>query len=286
MYQNILVATGGSPWSEAAVDYAIAIAARTGAKLRVLTVLLTPSTYATPDAMGGADLVADVLERDGRALLSRAAEQAQLAGVTCETIWCWGSVPQMILQTATETPHDLVVLGARLLSGWKRLRLGHIANTVAAKVSQPVLVVKQPPMAVPDTPLGRRILVPTEGSPWSDAAVDHALTLAQSERLSVCLLHVLPGRRPSLAAEDEGRRILKRAEDRAATVGVSITVEVAMGDPVAQIVDTAANLSCDGIILGSRGSSGWKRLMVGSISNAVAVKSPLPVLIVKPRLTI
>jgi nucleotide-binding universal stress UspA family protein len=42
MYANVLVATGGSPWSEAAVDYAIAIAARTGAKLRILTVLPDP----------------------------------------------------------------------------------------------------------------------------------------------------------------------------------------------------------------------------------------------------
>ncbi len=33
MYQHILVATEGSPWSDAAVAYAIAIAARTGATL-------------------------------------------------------------------------------------------------------------------------------------------------------------------------------------------------------------------------------------------------------------
>jgi nucleotide-binding universal stress UspA family protein len=281
MYQNILVATGGSPWSDAAVAYATAIAARTGATLRILTVLTHPGVYANPDVMGGAELVTDVIEQDAQALLYRAAEQAYDSGVICETLWRWGNVPQTILQIASEFPHDLVVLGARRISGWKRLRLGHIANAVTAKAQQPVLVVKHPPSAAPNAPLGRRLLVATEGSPWSDAALDHALTLAQTERFSVCLLHVLPGRRPSAAAEEEGRRILARAEKRAAIAGIPTIAMTASGDATAAIVDMATKASCDGIILGSRGSSGWKRLMVGSISNAVAVKSPLPVLIVK-----
>ena len=157
MYQNILVATGGSPWSEAAVAYATAIAARTGATLHILTVLTHPGVYANPDVMGGAELVTDVIEQDAQALLWRAAEQAQALGVRCETMWRWGNVPQTILQMADDPPHDLVVLGARLITGWKRLRLGHIANTVAAKARQPVLVVKQPPTAAPDAPLGRRL---------------------------------------------------------------------------------------------------------------------------------
>lgn len=282
MYQHILVATGGSPWSDAAVAYATAMAARTGATLRILTVLANTGTFANPDMMGGVELVTDLIEQDAQDLLGRAAEQAHRAGVTCETLWRWGNISQTILQTAAETPHDLVVLGARLLSGWKRLRLGHIANTVAAKAQQPVLVVKQPPTTALDAPLGRRLLVATEGSPWSDAAVAHALTLAQTQHFSLCLLHALPGRRPSAGAEEEGRRILGRAEERAIAAGVPTTTVVASGDAIAAIVDMATKESCDGIILGSRGSSGWKRLMVGSISNAVAVKSPLPVLIVKP----
>ena len=261
--------------------YATAIAARTGGALRILTVLTHPGIYANPDVMGGVELVTDVIEQDAQALLSRAAEQAYVEGVTCETLWRWGNVPQTILQIAAEASHDLVVLGARRLSGWKRLRLGHIANVVAAKARQPVLVVKQPPSTAPDVPLGRRLLVATEGSPWSDAAVDHALTLAQTQRFSVCLLHVLPGRHPSAAAEEEGHRILGRAEGRAAVAGVPTTTMVTSGDAIAAIVNMATEASCDGIILGSRGSSGWKRLMVGSVSNAVAVKSPLPVLIVK-----
>jgi nucleotide-binding universal stress UspA family protein len=281
MYQNILVTTGGSPWSEAAVAYAIAIAAHAGATLHILTVLTNPGIYIYPDVMGGSEFVADVIEQEAQDLLMHAAERAQQAGVACETLWRWGSIVETILQIATESPYDLIVIGAHMVTGWKRLRLGHIANAIAAKAAPPVLVVKQPPAAGLQMPLGRRILVATGGSPWSDTAVEYALDLAQAQHFHVCLLHVLPGRRPDATAEAEGRRILQRAKAQALAAGVEATTVMASGEVASAIVNTAAQASCDAIIVGSRGFGGWKRLMVGSVSNAVAVKTPLPVLIVK-----
>jgi nucleotide-binding universal stress UspA family protein len=170
-----------------------------------------------------------------------------------------------------------------MVTGWRRLRLGHIANAVAAKAHQPVLVVKQPPQVAQDAPLGRRILVATGGSPWSDRAVEHAITLAQSEHLSMCLLHVLPGRarRRQSEADAEGQQILDRAASWATDAGIATDRILAHGDVPRTIVATAAEQQCDGIVLGSRGSSGWKRLMLGSISNAVIVTTVLPVLVVK-----
>ena len=283
MWQRILVTTGGSPWSDAAVAYATTLAALTGAELCVLTVLVNPWLHAHPDVMGGEELVVDIVERDGQALLARAAAQARQTGVACETVSRWGHVPQTILQTAAENHADLIVLGARGVNGRKRLRLGSISNAVAAKASQPILVVKQPLAVAPGAPLGRRVLVATGGSPWSDVAVAYALRLAQVQQLEVCILHVDRGRphRGEDPAAAEGKSLLTLAEAQAAAMGVTYEGTLASGDVAQAILETAATKQCDGIILGSRGLTGWKRLMLGSISNTVATKASQPVLIVK-----
>ena len=283
MYKCILVATGGSLWSDAALTYAIALAAHTDAELRVLTVLSSLGMYATPDGMDEAAFMVDIVERDGQALLADAATQARQAGVVCETVWRWGNVAEMVLHTAVEERADLIVLGSRGLTGWKRLMLGSISNAVATKARQPVLVVKRPPSGAPGAPLGRRLLVATGGSPWSDAAVAYALKLAQTQELEVCVLHIDRGRpqHGEDPAASEGKNLLARAEARAAVMGVAYEGTLAYGDVASAILETATTKQCDGIILGSRGLSGWKRLMLGSISNTVAAKAALPVLIVK-----
>jgi nucleotide-binding universal stress UspA family protein len=280
MYTCILVATGGSPWSDAAVTSAIALAACTGADLRVLTVLTMPSTYAVPDMIGGSDIVMEGIEAEGQALMAQTAARAASVGVPCETVCAWGNVPETILRTAADECCDLIVLGSRGLGGLKRLMLGSVANAVAAKAAQPVLIVKQP--AVYSMPFGRRVLVATGGSPWSDAAVEHAIQLAQSQQLSICVLHVTRGQ-PQRGSEVtlEGKELLARAEARMAAAAVAYEGVQAYGDVVQAILETATRKQCDSIIMGSRGLTGWKRLMLGSISNAVTAKTRLPVLIVK-----
>ncbi len=288
MYKHVLVATGGSPWSNAAVAYAIALAARTGASLHVLTVLTNPGTYATPDVMGATDMVVDLVERQGQELLEQAAAQAAEAGVKCHTTRRWGGIPETILHTATDEHCELIVLGSRTVSGWKRLQLGRIANAVASKAQQPVLVIKKPPFALIDVPLWHRMLVATGGSPGPMCG-RHAIALAQTHHFELVLLHVIPtrrwGRGPTPSA-DEGTSILALAETRVEAAGVPFTSVLTEGDVSSTIVETATAQDCDGIILGARGIGGWKRLMLGSISNAVAIKATLPVLVVKRFLSL
>jgi nucleotide-binding universal stress UspA family protein len=283
MYKRVLVGTGGSPWSDAAVAYAIAWAAYTGAELRILTVLTSPVAYTMPDVLSSSELLMESVERQGQELLDRAAAQAESAGVVYTTLLKWGNIPETILQTAAEEECDLIALGSRIVSGLKRLMVGRTLNAVAAKAQRPVLVIKHPPVPLVGLALWRRILVATGGSPWSDVAVDHALDLAREQGLEVCLLCVDASHaRPFLTSATSGiKNILALAEARAAAAGITYEAHLAYGNVAEAILETAARQACDAVVLGSRGLTGFKRLMIGSISNAVAAKTLLPVLIVK-----
>jgi nucleotide-binding universal stress UspA family protein len=284
MYKRVLVPIDGSPWSDAAMTFATALATYLHAQLSILTVLTTPAPYTVPDAAVSSDLVLESIERQGRDLLTQAALQVQRAGVAPETFCKWGNVAETIQETAMEASSDLIILGARLITGWKRLMLGNVTNAVAAHITQPVLVVKQETPPTGETLQWQRVLVATGGSPWSDAAVDHALLLAKTLQFEVCLLHVEPKRRwfaTDMHVQAKGEQILAVAEARAALAGVSYEAHVTRGNVPEAILETAHAKVCDVIILGARGISGLKRLMLGNITNAVAAKASVPVLIVK-----
>ena len=121
------------------------------------------------------------------------------------------------------------------------------------------------------------------GSPWSDVAVYHALDLARTHGLAVCLLCVDSGCVRSFlpSATSGAKNTLALAEARAAAAGVTYEAHLAYGNVAEAILETAVSWACDAIVLGSRGLTGFKRLMLGSISNAVTAKTLLPVLIVK-----
>lgn len=281
MYRNVLVAIGGSPWSDAALSYAIALAVPTGADLTILTVLASPVAYTMPDVMASSELLMESIERQGQDLIGQASAKAEAAEVPHNAVAKWGSVPETILQTAQEEQCDLIILGSRVITGWKRLMIGRTLNAVTARCEQPLLVIKHAPVLELGQPTWRRLLVATGGSPWSDMAVDHALQLARQSGLEVCILSVDASRAAAADDNSPAKGILANAEARAAASGVSYEAHLAHGDITEAILETANAHACDAIVMGSRGMTGLKRLMIGGISNAVAAKSHLPVMIVK-----
>ena len=81
-------------------------------------------------------------EETGRGILAEAIERAEVAGVESATELAWGRVPEVVCRVAQDRGCDLIVVGSRGLTGFKRLMLGSISNAVAAKAPCPVLVVK------------------------------------------------------------------------------------------------------------------------------------------------
>jgi nucleotide-binding universal stress UspA family protein len=260
--------------------YASALAARTGAALRIVTVLMTPTASPVPDEMAvSSSHELTEIKRNGEVIAARAAAQAASVGVPYEVKTIWGRVPEVVLEQAADC--DLIVMGSRGVVGWKRLFAGSFINAVAAQAPQPVAVVKDSP--TPPVPLGHRLLAAVGGSPWSREAVEYALRLARHQDLELCMLHVdqTGSRRGDDSTHSDGKELLAMAEASAASSGVVCETMLASGPVLDAVLDTVANQSCDTIVMGSRGMAGRKRIALGDIANAVIAKASQPVFIVK-----
>lgn len=131
-----------------------------------------------------------------------------------------------------------------------------------------------------------KILIPIDGSPHSKKALEFGADLALRYDATLCILHVLhdaPGSDTlSLGAasvtieasqknlDRAAHNLLESAKKLATELGCSDVQTVARGGhPTQQIIGCAKKNEIDVIVLGSRGLSDIKGLLLGSVSHQV-----------------
>jgi nucleotide-binding universal stress UspA family protein len=140
-----------------------------------------------------------------------------------------------------------------------------------------------------------RILVPTDFSGYSDAALDYAKSLADSLGASLHLLHVFedPSTTPGALAgggyfalpDDLREAMIADAQKQIASrlSGVAprtATSAVLMGAAAQTIVDYAVAQHIDLIVMGTHGRTGLLHLLIGSVAERVVRTASCPVLTV------
>jgi nucleotide-binding universal stress UspA family protein len=196
---------------------------------------------------------------------------------------------------------DLLVVGARGLGGFRGLLLGSVSHQVLHHAPGAVAIVRPHEAAAeggatgaaPDG--GERIVVGVDGSEPSNAALRWALAEGRLRGAVVEALHSwevpvvfgpVAGSFPydTEAIEKAGRELLDRAVDSAlAELGsADVTVErsLAVGGAAMNLLDAAEH--ADLVVIGRRGLGGFKRLMLGSVSENVARHSRTPVVVLPP----
>jgi nucleotide-binding universal stress UspA family protein len=142
-----------------------------------------------------------------------------------------------------------------------------------------------------------RILVPTDFSPASDAAVHYARALAETFGATLHLLHVLEDPAASTAFVADGyavdtpdirealrtqaRERLARALPLTDRSRFHVTSEVLVGMPAPTIVDYAAATGTSLIVMGTHGRTGLAHLLMGSVAEHVVRTAFCPVLTVR-----
>ena len=130
-----------------------------------------------------------------------------------------------------------------------------------------------------------KILVPVDGSEYSEMAVEKVLDLAKKYKAEVTVLNV---NSPISALFDTPKQSRKDAEEIAkkaaaplAKARIKSKAVGVIGDPADEIITMAEKGKFDLIVMGSLGLAVSKRFLVGSVTQKVVEHSPCSVLVVK-----
>ncbi len=140
----------------------------------------------------------------------------------------------------------------------------------------------------------RVILVPVDFSPHSEAALDQAMDLAKALGAKIHLLHsyAVPvrGVMPYDFAIPDGvwdgvhnaaESKLEEIRQKVASEGLEASTEVSAALPSEAILAAAGELGADLIVMGTRGHTGLKHVLLGSVAERTLRLAPCSVLTVK-----
>ena len=143
-------------------------------------------------------------------------------------------------------------------------------------------------------PIFRHILVPTDFSDRSEAALSYALQLAKQAHGQLTLLHVLPepsaldytlGGFPEteqVRAKEEASSLLNEAVAQAKRTFLEIDSKLRTGiDLRNEILNTAKEISADLLVLTTHKFAGWKNLLFGSDAEKILEHAQCPILILR-----
>ncbi|MER3537455.1 MAG: universal stress protein [Thermus sp.] len=142
----------------------------------------------------------------------------------------------------------------------------------------------------------KTILMPIDGSPCSEQALQHGLELAKALGARVHFLYVLENPAQAIWITPEsvpyglellqdlrrlGEEAIGKALGQAQAMGVEATGEVKEGLPVPTIVEASAQY--DLLIMGTHGRTGLDKLLLGSVTEGVLHRTKTPTLVVRCR---
>lgn len=315
MYRSILVPLDGSSFGEQALPWALSIARRSGASLRLVHVL-SPVPAALPEGVA-VPLLSDRLEEESRrqrrtyldAIVARLTDCCPLF-VSADLVE--GAVAPTIRAAATGTSVDLVVMTTHGRGAVQRFWMGSVADEVIRDLPTPLLLIRpqEQPLTLDSDPVMRHLLLPLDGTGLAEQIIDRAVTLGELTDAHYTLLRVIRPILPDISVHHplEGESVGEQAESlagrvaglqadlreqaqaylekvaqplRARSLTVATRVEVAE-QPAEAILREAVPPMIDGVAMETHGRRGLSRLILGSVADKVVRGAQVPILLHRP----
>lgn len=199
----------------------------------------------------------------------------------CADSPAWG-----IVKKAEEWKAGLIVVGSHNRSTLGRLMLGSVSQTVLLYAPASVRISRGSEHPE-DWPI--RLVAGEDGSPDAEAALSALAARAWPAGATLSLVTVIePAIAMTARLSGEGtwpKQVNQRSLDKLSAAGLTVSPLVAEGDPRRVLLAEAERVGADCIFIGARGLRGIKRLLLGSVSTAIAARAHCSVEVVRPAVT-
>jgi nucleotide-binding universal stress UspA family protein len=270
---------------------------------RVLTVIdyaAVPSDL-WREAHGDMQIVRQEMHRRAEELVVHAISRLTAAGIQTETesAISEGDPRFEIVDKAIEWTADFIFVRSQIFRDITRWLLGSVSKAVLRDARCSVEIVRATREgATPHEQRGMKILLATDGfefskaaassvagRPWPDNSEARVVSCADPFGFSVeeefGSIEEFDDRRESFMTREE--KAVHEAMEIVSSGGLKTTGEVLGGYPKAAIVDEAKKWGADLVVVGSHGRRGIERVILGSVSEAVAMHAPCSVEVIRSQ---
>ncbi|MEX2315345.1 MAG: universal stress protein [Thermomicrobiales bacterium] len=301
MKPTFVVPLDGSENAEQALPYARALARRSGGSLLLVSVIDIPVEFGawsmSSAAMYGVEV--ERWQQESEAYLKRmAGEQGEIA---TQVVVRLGSAAAEIRDVTEDAEHPVIVTTSHGRTGASRIFLGSVASKLVHDAKCPVLVVRIQEAPVAADPPFERVLVPLDGSSFSEAGLAQAVEVF-GERLTLHLLRVIeipaiPAagmvdggfdlnygliEEYTAATREAANEYIQTMIEKLTADGHRVTGETRDGRVAEVILAVAGEQGSDAIAMATHGRGGLGRIFLGSVAERVLHESERPLLLVRP----
>lgn len=243
--------------------------------------------------VGEASVLVRALSIQAEQALDPVRQRLSDGGLAAEIAVVSGRPPQVLVEEARRSRATLLAVGSR--------GLGPIASTLVGSVSAEVVDNAPCPVMVARSRTIRKILFATDGSRRAEAAEQVLASLPITRQVPVRVVSVVQvihplavGITPTMYTHVHARQAEYEAEARTALAeiaassatrlgsdGIDASAELRVGDPAGEVLAAAHAFEADLIVVGSRGQTGLRRLVLGSVARRVLHHASASVLVVR-----
>lgn len=288
----VLVGVDGSPESLAAMDWAVARAARQGWRVHVLCAYSLPSFTAASLDGGYAALDDHAIRSGAQAVVDEAVARAEGSGVLVTSSLETGDPAGVLVDLSDDA--TVAVVGTRGGGGFTDRLLGTVSSALPAHSHCPTVVVPHRTQGSEYTPV-RRIVVGVDGSASARKALQWAVKEAEAWEAELTAIAAVPMASgagalawlPAAVDRDQVLFDVRSGLDRAVAEalegrsGIEVRRHALDGNPAELMAEFST--AVDLVVVGSRGRGGFSGLLLGSTSQAVLSHASCPVMVVPSR---